>query len=155
VVEDGSLADGVDPESGEQVPAEGYRVPAAEDPVVVRASEVAVHPQGAVVAGGEAGAGEDVRRVDARRGEDEVGPDLLSVFQDGAAVHRHALSTQDHINPQISEVPAHDAAGGLRGRGQEIGGGLDERDLHPKPGVEHQPGQVGSDLAAGGPAPDV
>ena len=99
VEEDGSLADGENPESGERVPAECDRVRAAEDPVVVRAPEVAVHPQGAVVAGGEAGAGEDVRRVDARGGEDEVGPDLLSVFQDGAAVHRDALSTQDQINP--------------------------------------------------------
>ncbi len=38
--------------------------------------------------------------------------------------------------------------------GRRSGGGLDERDLHPKPGVAHQPGQVGGDLAAGGPAPD-
>ena len=38
--------------------------------------------------------------------------------------------------------------------GRRSGGGLDERDLHPQPRVPRQSGQVGGDLAAGGPAPD-
>ncbi len=122
--------------------------------MVVRAPEVAVHPQGAIVAGGESGAGEDPGRGDARGGEGEGGRYLPPVFQAGAAAHRDGPSAQDGFDPKVFEVPTHDASRGPRGGGHEVCGSLDQRDLGAEPGFPRQRGQVDGDLAARCPAPN-
>jgi hypothetical protein len=64
VEEHRSLPDGEDPEPGQGFPAEGDRVPAAEDVGVADALQVAVYSQTAIVAGGEPGLSEDFKRCD-------------------------------------------------------------------------------------------